>query len=316
MKCLLCYKETQDSQSEYHKECSKKLFGYEIPPEMPYSEDRFSELALQIIKQKTSLTGAQPKLSLDIEASDTYSNPKRFTIVGLWGKYILKPPTPYYKQLPEVEDLTMKLAEIAHIKTVPHGLIRLQSGSLAYITVRVDREKNSKLAMEDMCQLTERLTEDKYRGSYEQIGKAIQKYSVVPGLDVQKFFEVLLFSLLSGNADMHLKNFSLLQSNGLGMALSPAYDLVNTALVNPADKEELALTLNGKKRKIVRQDFEKAMELLGVGEKQRENIFKKMIKSMPGWMKAIESSYLDDEFKEGYVSILRERVWRLYAVTL
>jgi serine/threonine-protein kinase HipA len=104
--------------------------------------------------------------------------------------------------------------------------------------------------MEDMCQLTERLTEDKYHGSYEQIGKAIQKYSASPGLDVENFFEIVLFSFLTGNADMHLKNFSLLEQPGLGMTLSPAYDLVNTALVNPADDEELALNLNGRKKNI------------------------------------------------------------------
>ncbi len=109
--------------------------------------------------------------------------------------------------MPEVEDLTMHLAKIARIKTVPHTLIRLQSGDLAYLTKRIDRVKKAKLHMEDMCQLTERLTEDKYHGSYEQIGKAIQKYSATPGLDLIILFEVVLFSFLTGNADMHLKNF-------------------------------------------------------------------------------------------------------------
>ncbi len=215
----------------------------------------------------------------------------RFTIVGLWGGYILKPPTPDYPHLPEVEDLTMHLAAIAKIKVVPHSLIRLQSGSLAYITKRIDRVKKSKLHMEDMCQITERLTEDKYYGSHEQVAKAIQKYSATPGLDLVNFFELLLFCFLTGNADMHLKNFSLIQQSGLGMVLSAGYDLVATALVNPADDEDLALTLNGKKKKINRRDFETAFKTSKLDEKQQQNIFMKMEKSKPKWLACIETSF-------------------------
>jgi serine/threonine-protein kinase HipA len=148
--------------------------------------------------------------------------------------------------LPEIEDLTMHLTTLAGIKTVPHSLIRLKSGNLAYITKRIDRNKKKKIHMEDMCQLTERLTEDKCHGSYEQIAKAVLKYSVNPGLDVINFYEQVVFSYLTGNADMHLKNFSLIDRPEMGYTLSEAYDMVTTALVNPADKEDLALTLNAK----------------------------------------------------------------------
>ena len=165
--------------------------------------------------------------------------------------------------------------------------------------------------MEDMCQLTERLTEDKYHGSYEQIGKAIQKYSVNPGLDVVNFLELVLFSFLTGNADMHLKNFSLLEQPGLGMTLSPAYDLVNTALVNPADKEELALTSNGRKMKMKKQDFVAAMNMLKVEEKQQENIFNKMAKALPEWQELIDRSFMSEAYKEQYKNILTERMNRL-----
>ncbi len=162
--------------------------------------------------------------------------------------------------------------------------------------------------MEDMCQLTERLTEDKYHGSYEQIARTIQKYSATPGLDVVNFFELVLFSFLTGNADMHLKNFSLLEQPGLGMTLSPAYDLVNTALVNPADKEEMALTLNGKKKKLKKADFVAAMNTLKVEEKQQQNIFNKMLKSIPKWNEHIDISFLNAEFKEHYKAIIHERI--------
>ena len=165
--------------------------------------------------------------------------------------------------------------------------------------------------MEDMCQLTERLTEDKYHGSYEQIAKAIQKHSVTPGLDVVNFFELVLFSFLTGNADMHLKNFSLLEQPGLGMTLSPAYDLVNTALVNPADEEEMALTLNGRKKKLNKQDFVAAMHTLKVEEKQQENIFKKMSNALPQWHELIDSSFMSEAYKAQYKNILTERMNRL-----
>jgi serine/threonine-protein kinase HipA len=165
--------------------------------------------------------------------------------------------------------------------------------------------------MEDMCQLTERLTEDKYHGSYEQIAKAIQKYSVTSGLDVVNFFELVLFSFLTGNADMHLKNFSLLEQPGLGMVLSPAYDLVNTVLVNPADDEEMALYLNGKKKKLKKQDFVTAMNTLKLDVKQQENIFIKMEKAKSKWMEQIENSFMTDDFKNQYKQIVTERFERI-----
>jgi serine/threonine-protein kinase HipA len=210
-----------------------------------------------------------------------------------------------------VEDLTMHLASAAKIKSAQHCLIRLKSGNLAYITKRLDRTKKGKLAMEDMCQLTERLTEDKYHGSYEQIGKAIRKYSITPGLDVVNFLELALFSFITGNADMHLKNFSLLEQPGLGMTLSPAYDLVNTELVNPADKEEMALTINGRKKNLSKKDFLTAMNTLKLDEKQQQNIFGKMEKAVPEWLRLIDISFLSDDYKVKYTSLIHERLNRL-----
>ena len=311
-RCLYCYKPLAEGEKDFHAACSKKVFGQPEPPVLPYSEEQLEGLAAEVIKTHTTVTGVQPKLSLHLAKSDDIHATKRFTIVGLWGGYILKPPTPNYLHLPEVEDLTMHLASVAKIKVVPHSLIRLQSGNLAYITKRIDRVKKGKLHMEDMCQLTERLTEDKYRGSYEQIAKAIQKYSATPGLDVVNFFELLVFSFLTGNADMHLKNFSLIQQPSLGMVLSAAYDLVATALVNPKDDEDLALTLNGKKKKIKKADFISTFNTLKLDAKQQENIFKKMKKNKTNWMKQIDNSFLNDEFKISYKSLLEDRFNRLF----
>ncbi len=311
-RCLFCYQLLAENELDFHGTCSKKIFGQPTPPALPYSEADLEPLAKEIIQSQTAVTGVQAKLSLHITANNQDEAGKRFTIVGLWGGYILKPPTALDQQLPEVEDVTMHLASIAKIKTVPHSLVRLTSGNLAYVTKRVDRVKKGKLAMEDMCQLTERLTEDKYHGSYEQIAKAIQKYSATPGLDVVNFFELVLFSFLTGNADMHLKNFSLLEQPGLGMVLSPAYDLVNTAMVNPADDEEMALNLNGKKKKLKKQDFVAAMNTLKLDEKQQENIFIKMEKAKSKWMEQINISFMTDDFKNQYKQIITERFERIY----
>ena len=246
-RCLYCYLTLEADEIDFHSACSRKIFGTPIAPELPYSESSMEELAVQLIQSQTTVTGVQPKLSLHIASAKEPNLAKRFTIVGLWGGYILKTPSANYSNMPEVEDLTMHLAHIAKIKVVPHCLIRLQSGNLAYITKRIDRVRKSNLHMEDMCQLTEKLTEDKYRGSHEQVAKAILKYSTNPGLDVVNFFELVLFSFLTGNTDMHLKNFSVIYKPNIGPIFSPAYDLVATVLVNPADDEDLALTLNEKK---------------------------------------------------------------------
>ena len=310
-RCLYCYRELGPGEIDFHPACSRKMFGQPVPPILPYREEDLEKLAGEVLQAHTTLTGVQPKLSLHLGKGEESTGLKRFTIVGLWGGYILKPPTPVYPQLPEVEDLTMHLATISKIKVVPHSLIRLESGNLASITRRIDRVKKGKLPMEDMCQLTERLTEDKYRGSYEQIAKAIQKYSANPGLDVVNFFEVVLFSFLTGNADMHLKNFSLIRQPGPGMILSAAYDLVATTLVNPADDEDLALTLNGKKKKIKKADFVAAFSAAKLDAKQQENIFAKMQSSRSKWMEKIKISFLNNDYKEKYKSLLNERFDRL-----
>ena len=171
-KCLYCYKELNGNERDFHKACSKKIFGTLEAPILPYTHNNLNDLARQVIRSQTTLTGVQAKLSLDINKGSK-NEPGRFTIVGLWGRYILKPQTERFGNLPELEDLTMHLAEIAKIRVVPHSLIRFEDGELCYITRRIDRtNEGGKLAMEDMCQLSEKLTEQKYKGSYEQIGRA------------------------------------------------------------------------------------------------------------------------------------------------
>ena len=309
-KCLYCYKELADGEVDFHKGCCKKFFGIPEAPELPYSLDELDTLAAQVIQSQTTLTGVQAKLSLHL---DRHDGSKRLTIVGLWGDYIFKPQTQSYKTLPENEDLTMHLAEIAKIKVVPHTLIRLKDGTLGYLTKRIDRSADGdKIPMEDMCQLTERQTEYKYKSSYEQIAKVIAKYSYVPLLDLTDFYEQVFFSWLVGNNDMHLKNFSLYAPKGK-WGLTPAYDLLNVTLVNPKDDEELALTLNAKKKHIKKADFVKAMETSGIAPKVFENIVAKYQKLLPKFNEAIDMSFLDDEDKEMYKQSIASRLRRFIA---
>jgi serine/threonine-protein kinase HipA len=309
-RCLYCYQPLLQEQTDFHPGCSRKIFGTSVAPILPYTEADLDKMS-EIIFSRATVTGVQPKLSLDISDFDGGKSIKRFTVVNLWGDYIFKLPAIHYPNSPEVEDLTMHLATIARINTVPHCLIRMKSGKLAYITKRIDRVNKAKLHMEDMCQLTERLTEDKYHGSYEQIAKAIMKYSVNPGLDIVNFFEQVLFSFLTGNADMHLKNFSLINLPGRGYQLAPAYDMLSTVLVNPSDDEEMALTLNGKKRKIKQADFIAVFNTLKLDAKQQKNIFKKMEKSISKWISFIDDSFLDEKMKTAFKELIQERQQRL-----
>ena len=309
-KCLYCYKPLKEGQKDFHPACARKMFGTNEAPSLPYKRNEIADLAKQVVRAQTTLTGVQAKLSLDVNPGRK-NEPSRFTIVGLWGRYILKPQTDAYRALPELEDLTMHMAEAAKIAVVPHSLIRFADGELCYITRRIDRNRDgSKIPMEDMCQLTERLTEYKYKGSYEQIAKHIQKYSAVPQLDLVNFWEVVLFSWITGNSDMHLKNFSLYKTP-IGYTLTPAYDLLSTTIVMPEDKEELALTLNDKKACIRRSDFEKSIFASGVNEKVLYNIAKKFRKALIKWLDLIEASFLPNDFKRDYKRLILKRMLML-----
>lgn len=311
-RCLYCYNELSDEMTDFHSGCSRKMFGTPVPPQLPYSEDQMLQLAEKVIRSQSTVTGVQAKLSLNLEKVSKKDVPQRFTILGLWGGFILKPPTKQYRYLPELEDITMHLAEISGIEVVPHSLIRLSSGTLSYITRRIDRKNEKKIHMEDMCQLTDKLTEHKYKGSYEQIAMAIARYSVNPGLDIVNFFEQLLFSFLTGNADMHLKNFSLIDNPGMGYVLSPAYDMIASILVVKGDEEELALTLNGKKKKLRKKDFLEAINRFEVDARAIENIFNRFKNSADKWDEFINISFLPDDMKSSFQNLIKERRERIY----
>ncbi len=305
--CLYCYKPLTESGVDFHTACNKRFFGQLYTPTLDYSFDDLEALASKVVNSHMAVTGVQPKLSLSLHRKQDKNRVKKLTIVGLYGDYILKPPTAHYEELPEVEDATLHMADVCGIAAVPHSLVKLTDGTRCYITKRIDRTRNGKLGMEDMCQLAERLTEDKYKGSHEQVAKLVLKYSSNPLFDVTNFWEQVLLSYFTGNADMHLKNFSLVE-NAMGTySLSPAYDLVNTALVNPADTEELALTTNGKKSNLKYSDFLIAFETTGLSQKVLDTMLHNFFYCRKEMKAVLLRSFMSEELKKGYLVVMNKR---------
>ena len=217
MKCLCCGKTINQNAAEsekkwqWHKKCVVNFFHTKEMPVLDITKEQLEFLVNETVNEGLTVPGVQKKLSLHL-SSDIDA---RLTIVDYPTGYILKPQTEEFENMPEFEDLAMRLAEIMGIQTVPHALIKM-NGEYAYITKRIDREiteKEIKLyAMEDFCQIDLRLTQDKYRGSYERCAKIIDKYSCQTGLDMTELYLRLVFSFVIGNSDMHLKNFSLIET--------------------------------------------------------------------------------------------------------
>jgi serine/threonine-protein kinase HipA len=312
-KCLYCYSPMQsDEEGNYHTACCKKFFGQAYVPTLDYNKEALKELAEQFLKTNMAVTGVQPKVSLSWYRKQDKNRVKKLTIVGLYGDYILKPPSDYYQCLPELEDCTMHMAKVCGLQAVPHTLFYLKDNTLCYLTKRVDRSRGGMYHMEDMCQLTERLTEDKYKGSHEQVAKALLKYSSTPLLDVTNFYEYVLFSFLTGNADMHLKNFLLLETAEKGKyTLAPAYDMLSTALVNKKDKEELALTLNGKKSNLNYADFLAAYETNHLTKKLLDKTLENFYYCSLEMKEVVDKSFLPNEMKDEFVALLDSRMKQL-----
>ncbi|HLN73770.1 MAG TPA: HipA domain-containing protein [Prolixibacteraceae bacterium] len=299
--CLYCYKPVEEG--EFHSACSLKFFGTTNPPEIPYSLTDMATLAKQVVQRSISVPGVQPKISMTI-GNEKHNN--RLTVVGIPdGKYIFKPPSDIYPEMPANEHLTMKIAETSGIRVVPSSLIRLKSGELSYLTKRIDRtEKGAKIHMLDMFQITEAF--DKYKSSMEKIGKAIHEHSGNTLLDKVLFFELALFSFLTGNSDMHLKNFSMIEAPA-GWVLAPAYDLLNVAIANPEDTEELALTVDGRKKKIKRDNFINLGKSLQLTDKQIDRAFERLSKTVKIATDLTSRSFLSFKMQKAYLDVVERR---------
>lgn len=310
MKCFCCGKQLKNGETGgWHKTCIKKFFGTNKLPEIEIDNQTLEMLAVETIHKGYTVPGVQKKLSLHLFSE---TNKPRLTLVNDPTGYILKPQVPEFEALPEAEQLVMCMADAVGISTVPHALI-MGSGSLAYITKRVDRvfEKDmiKMLAMEDFCQLDLRLTQDKYKGSYERCAKIIGRYSIRKGLDMTELFLRLIFSFLVGNSDMHLKNFSLIETDeGSGdYVLSPAYDLLPVNVVMPEDKEQLALAMNGKKMNLRRKDFLLFADTCGLPRVSAEKMMAKLVSQKDQLIKMCNESFLPEPYKERFTALMEER---------
>lgn len=312
-RCLYCYNPV-DENLDFHEQCSREFFGSPTPPEIEYSLDQMEALAKKVVERSVAVPGVQPKLSLSLVKKTTANSDTRLKVLDAPiaprnGHYILKPPSPRFPEIAENEHATMRMAEAFGIRVVPSSLIRLISGELCYITKRVDRSKTGeKIHMINMFQVTEAF--DKYKGSMEMMGKALNSYSSNTLLDKTFYFDLALFAFLSGNSDMHLKNFSMIEGPS-GWVLSPAYDLLNVALVFPEDSEELALTLMGKKKKLKREHFEHFGAGMGLTPKQIKGAFNRMTRNKSIALKWIDRSFLSSDMKAAYHELLKVRFKQL-----
>ena len=317
MNCLCCGKPLQEPlpASGWHPACIRRFFGTKSMPEIELTDETLSALAERAVQNGYTVPGVQKKLSLHLSKEGS----PRLTIVDYPTGYILKPQVADFRALPESEHLVMHMAAAAGISVVPHALIRLNDSRYAYLTRRVDRMADTgsddvkMLAMEDFCQLDLRLTQDKYRGSYERCVKVIERYSSRPGLDLSELFLRLVFCFLTGNSDMHLKNFSLIETEAESRIyiLSPAYDLLPVNVIMPEDKEEFALPMNGKKTNLRHKDFLIFAEAAGIPGKAAEAMIRKMLNHVPKWIHLCEDSLLPEDMIKMMIELMQSRAKRL-----
>jgi serine/threonine-protein kinase HipA len=225
--------------STYSPLCLRRVFdGKKVNPILPFNipvndekvQERFMEN-----RKRISISGVQEKLSFVLD-----KNNLRLTQNNEQGTYILKPiPRDVRKvnMVPANEHLTMQIAsQVYQIPTAENALIFFQDGTPAYITKRFDVKKDgSKWGKEDFATLAGKSKDNagthfKYTYSYEALGLLFQKYVPAWKVEIEKYFQLVVFNYLFSNGDAHLKNFSLLESSTGDYLLSPAYDLLNTRL--------------------------------------------------------------------------------------
>jgi serine/threonine-protein kinase HipA len=254
---------------------------------------------------KMSIQGVQPKLSAVLNIRDG-----RFEIVDQGGKFILKPQHHIFREMPENEDLTMKLAGEIGLEIPPHGLIWSRDGTLTYFIRRFDRKgRHDRIPVEDLAQLAGLNRDTKYQYSMEGLVKLIDAHCTFPAIEKIKLFKMVLFNFLVGNEDMHLKNFSIITRNNK-VTLSPCYDLVNTTIEYRKPDEQIALPLKGKKKNLTRNDLVNyfGRERCDLTAKSMEKVLETIAWSVPSWFKWIGISFLSMEMKEKYLRLLESRL--------
>ena len=272
--------------------------------DLPYTATELRQEAANRAK-KLSIQGVQPKLSAAISVVE-----QEFKIVDQFGTYIIKPQNDLFPELPQNEDVTMKMAKAFGLDVPFHGMLYAKDGSLSYFIKRFDRYgKGKKIATEDFAQLTGNTRDTKYRFTMEKLVPVIDEFCSFPAIEKADFFKRVLFCYVTGNEDMHLKNFSLITKNGK-TTLTPIYDFLNSSIVIKNPEEEIALTLKGKKSNLKATDFIDyyAKGRLQLNEKTVVTILEQMENAIPKWKELLEISFLSDEMKEKYLELLKYKL--------
>jgi len=300
--CPITYHQCRGKYSqEGLKRLNRRLKNLEV---LPYTAaEQLREAAARA--PKMSIQGVQPKLSLRLNIKKG-----EFEIVDTGGAYILKPQNPQFEQIPENEDVSMRLAEAAGIDVPIHGLIYSKDGSLTYFIKRFDRKgRKEKLAVEDFAQLLGYSRETKYDASMEKVASVIEQFCTFPMVEKIKLFRLTLVNFLIGNEDMHLKNFSLITRGGK-IELSPAYDILNSTIVLTSPTEETALPMAGKRRKLsgkILIDYF-GQERLGLNRQVADSVLEDIHKAIKDWRDLLNVCFLSDDLKEKYSALLNERI--------
>ena len=303
-RCPITYEECENHYSAHGlKLLSRNLTWLK---DFPYGQSQQLELAIQY-SDKLSFSGVQPKLNAKLNLKE-----ETFEIVRSGGSFILKLPHAVYQELPQNEDVTMRMAALANIEVPLHGMIYAVDRSLVYFVKRFDRKGKEKIATEDFGQLAGLPSEAKYEFSMEKLIPIIDKFCSIKLLDKARLFRVTLFNFLVGNEDMHVKNFSIIREGDI-VRLSPSYDLVNSTIVMNS-KEEIGLPLRGKKSNMKRDDFLEyyGKEKLGLSNPLISEVLTDFQRSIPTWKKLIASSFLSPGKISSYLKLLEERVRRLF----
>jgi serine/threonine-protein kinase HipA len=275
--------------------------------DLGYSAEEQREEAM-VRATKMSIQGVQPKLSARLRVKAGC-----FEIVDRGGQYILKPQHHFFRHVPENEDVTMRLAKSVGIEVPVHGLVYSRDESLTYFIRRFDRiGRNAKLAVEDFAQLAGATRDTKYDFSMERLVPLIDRHCTFPAVERVELFRRILFCFLTGNEDMHLKNFSVIVKGEI-VKLAPAYDFLNTTIALRQAEEEMALPLNGKKRNLTRNDLVRyyGTERLRLEEAVIDGVLGAFAVSIPEWAAVVEASFLPESLKEEYMNLVSDRASRL-----
>lgn len=276
--------------------------------DLPYTAVELRQEAANRAK-KLSIQGVQPKLSAAISIVD-----QEFKIVDQFGTYIIKPQNDLLPQLRENEDVTMRMAKVFGLEVPFHGMLYAKDGTLSYFIKRFDRYgKGKKVATKDFAQLTGNTRDTKYHFTMEKLIPVLDEYCSFPAIEKADFFKRILFCFVTGNEDMHFKNFSVITKN-VKTTLTPVYDFLNSTIAIKNPEEEMALALKGKKSNLVAADFVDyyAKERLQLNDKTIATILLKMKNATPKWKELLKISFLSDEMKEKYLELLESRVGMFY----